>query len=223
MSSSLIILTLFGGVTGALHAAVSIVEVPLAERDLGQPAIRTFDINSDGVPDLRFEPAGSGGSLYSTRVYPLNGAQVLRDTTPANAGAANLQDYLAEFATAVIGPVPVVQPDPNNPYLGPSTNFAWHDQDYLIMAFGFQDGGPNFGGNFLSANHGYLAYSFMAGGDRFYGWFDIGMTSHTGLHFYEYGFENVAGQSIYLGSVPEPGRVALLGLAAVALLFSRRR
>ncbi len=209
---------------GIASASLTIVTIPENQRGLVPPFSLTFDINNDGLADLLFEPAGTGDSLYTTRVTPLNGAQVLRDTLPAFAGLADLKPYVGDFNIGIIGPVPSVQPDPNNPWLAPSTNFEWQSVGYATLAYGFQDGGPNNGGNYYNVSRGYMAYSFMHDDERYYGWFEIGMQFHNAVQFYGYTYETTPGTPVYLygSSVPEPGRAVLI-LAALAGVGLRRR
>ena len=63
------------------RAAVVLVNIPESERSIWGSETRNFDLNCDGVNDLFFAPAGSAGSSFTSRVYPLNGAQILMKPT----------------------------------------------------------------------------------------------------------------------------------------------
>lgn len=182
---------------------------------------RDFDVNNDGLVDLRFDANNSG--LLWARVTPLNGAQTLWNgniETPLT----NLSRYFdagpePEYAFQ-IGSDPHSFVVSNNPWLGPIRDFDWGAGGYL--AYTFQDNGAINRGQFQNVV-GYMGFSYQEGGQTHYGWFRVGTRTNSTAQFYEYAIETTPGQAIYLGSVPEPGRIALLMLGVMCWQIRRRR
>jgi len=178
---------------------------------------RDFDVNNDGLVDLRFDANNSG--LLWARVTPLNGAQTLWNLN-IETPVANLNGYFYDEYAFQINSDPHAFVISNTPWLGPIRDFHWGAGGYL--AYTFQDNGAINRGQFQNVV-GYMGFSYQENGQTHYGWFRVGTRTNSTAQFYEYAIETTPGQAIYLGSVPEPGHGVLAMLAGMAWTLRRRR
>lgn len=78
-------------------------------------------------------------------------------------------------------------------------------------------------GQWLAAGNNYFGFRFNIGSATHYGWGRINLTTAGNAKLLDLAYESVAGQSTYVGAIPAPGAMALLGLAGVAGRRRRRR
>jgi hypothetical protein len=79
-------------------------------------------------------------------------------------------------------------------------------------------------GAFRLPGPGYVGFSFEADDGTHYGWLQVYMNGAAlnAFSLVDYAYENIAGQGIHVGTVPEPGSLGLLATGAIGLLMWRR-
>lgn len=179
---------------------------------------RSFDVNNDGLEDLRFA-ANNSGLLWVT-VTPLNATQIVRNFTNFETPVTNLNGYFYDEYAFQIGSDPHAFVVSTNPWLGPIRDFYWGGGGTLASTY--QDNGAINSGQYQNVV-GYMGFSYQESGQTHYGWFRVGTQGNGTAQFYEYAIETTPGQAIYLGSVPEPGRGVLMLLGGLGLMNRRRR
>jgi PEP-CTERM motif len=201
------------GTTGLVHAVPVAANIPgdlipgsVPSVDPGISVL--WDVNNDGVNDFNFnfrQPQTVGGVDWQANVFPLNGAGII--------GAFDLN---SNFYVTHLNSGDTVSN--SNTFIGSPVQG--------IFAENFN--GVN-GGNFLSPNQqGYLGFSFLAGGNTYYGYLNLQVNRSTGgnfgIDFISATYDNVAGTPITV-VIPEPNTlsVLLLGAGGLGLVALRRR
>ncbi len=74
-------------------------------------------------------------------------------------------------------------------------------------------------------NRGFVGINFLIDDETHYGWADLQVNDDVTFTLYSFAYEDVAGQAITAGAVPEPSTVALLlaGAAGVGAMMRRRK
>jgi hypothetical protein len=90
----------------------------------------------------------------------------------------------------------------------------------------YDDSLPAVSGNWSETspdNTGYLGLQFEIAGDDHYGWAEITLNDDGTIELARFAYNDVAGESITAGQVPEPSSAALLILGAAGALTRRQR
>jgi hypothetical protein len=147
------------------------------------------------VPGWDVNPWSSSTLNFFNPSNPTGGVYVRTD--PAVAGVSNLTPGFTVGGSSLYSSG-VAQTTGSNPFVLNSSN--------NLVGFRFQ--------NEANANQVH------------YGWMRISLSGTLAVQpraLVEYAYENVAGQSIQAGAVPEPGTLGLLAMGAAGLVVSRRR
>ena len=171
-----------------------------------------FTFGSGSTNNINFDNAGNEEYVLGHRTGP-NRVQLLKDdqTIDANAYAISIGD--PNPAALSLGTT-----------IGPGTTFS-SAYDATIKNQG--DGSGNFTVDNITGNPQYVGVRFQLvdAGPLYYGWIGIDITDSTNLTGQVTGFayNNVAGNPIAAGAIPEPSGLALLALGAPLLLLRRRK
>lgn len=91
---------------------------------------------------------------------------------------------------------------------------------YGSLAYGAAN--PN--AEFNNATDAYIGLSFPIAGQTHFGWIRVDIDNAAGTFLIkDWAYEDVAGQGIAAGAVPEPGALSLLAVGASGVLAMRRR
>jgi len=189
-----------------LPAAIQYTDVPVVVTN-GWPIIGLpsnpypLDLDGDGATDLIFSSQTDGFSVFTQ-----TGAAVWATA----AGAMDLNTLAVPLAagteiTASLQPL-----------------YLW-DNDSVngsLLTSAMSQGAIGL----FTGQNAYLGVQFLHSGETHYGWVHLD-TSYVGLNtgnLLGYAWEDVPGQALMAGQVPEPSIWALMGLAGV-LLFCRHR
>lgn len=193
------------------YAAATAAGMTAAEWAQAEIVLSTgFTFGSGSTTNINFDNTGNEEYVLGHRTGP-NRVQLLKDdqTIDANAYAVlpgNTSPAALPFGTTI----------------GPSSTFA-NTYDTTIANQG--DGTGNFTIDNVTGNPQYVGVRFQldSAGPNYFGWIGVDITNATDLTGQVTGFayENIAGNPINAGAVPEPAGLALLALGAPFLL--RRR
>ncbi|HWL52467.1 MAG TPA: PEP-CTERM sorting domain-containing protein [Chthoniobacteraceae bacterium] len=148
-----------------------------------------------GIQDSKNSSGGGTFNIYIDRVKPY-----------ISGGAAD--GIMSEFGS----PIQALRLDEGD-IVGPSDPSFRYDSAPRIQ-------------NWTSDNPtGYLGLMFKVDGETHYGWALITETGTDQYELHSVAYEDIAGQSITIGAVPEPSSIALMALSAgsVAAFELRRR
>ena len=167
-----------------------------------------FDLNGDGVNDLRFRATGTQFDAIPTG----NNAVLANPDPPPNLGGHALRlDSGLEIG-------PSLQP-----------NWAWMQRERPVPYL--DEIGPNFltcgtiGCNGFWSDAGdtaYLGVRFYAGSELLYGWIRV-RTLSIGGTIYDWAYNTAPDQAILAGAVPEPSTWALFSLGLAMILIRRNK
>ena len=170
-----------------------------------------LDIDGDADIDVVFNILVGDATIQAARAFHVNGVTVSPSDTD--------NYYVFGFSAGeVINASSLSPADGGRPIDPDSGNFVnalgrWSN-DYSTLY------------NFVS--EGYIGIEFDNGGNTHYGWVAVNLTSPSAenlqLDITAYAWENIAGQGISAGAVPEPSTYALgLGLLALGAAGIRAR
>ncbi len=95
-----------------------------------------------------------------------------------------------------------------------------NSQFFGSMAYGANN--PN--AEFNNVTDAYIGLAFPIGGVNHYGWVRVDVDNAAGTFVIkDWAYDDVAGQGIEAGAVPEPGALSLLAVGAAGVMAMRRR
>lgn len=173
--------------------------IPIPITQIGGPV--PFDINADGVVDLRFEFDGDSVLAFTPRVTRL----ITYDSpgTPASAASSILPGTAIELS---IGDQALI----------------WDVGQISFNSCGANGNGSFCSGDFLDGSD-LMGVEFDISGGTHYGWIRM-FTSESGFGWIdEWAYESDPGIGIAAGAIPEPSAGLLLMLGACGFVLVRRR
>lgn len=184
----------------------------------GGSAFYSYDLNSDGVSDLRLRVRSETGTANAslTLVHAANIAGASVGIVGQTVGAYPYAGRLS--AGTVI--------DGSSGFLVLTTTTAGVIGNAASMAFG--PGYANSQWAFAGSNSGYLGVRFNIGPAEHFAWMRLTVEPQSSANpraitVHEWAYENVPGVGIEAAAVPEPSALGLLALGSVGLSARRRR
>jgi hypothetical protein len=175
----------------------------------GVSAFFPFDLNSDGVNDLRLR----------TRIDASSLAMVVAPTDVGSSVSVMGQIITYPYADRLAA----------GTLIDGSAGFLVLTQaagNVASMAFG--PGYANSQWAFAGQNSGYLGVRFNAGADQHFAWMRLTVEPNNSatpraITVHEWAYESVPGVGIAAGAIPEPSGLGLLALGSAGLAARRRR
>ena len=211
-------LTMICIVVRSIGAAVLFTQVDPSQMAI-HPTLpaRSLDFDSDGIMEIVFSSNGQDlvGALASHVEI-----QGIRELPPDLGAWATPLEYMEVVSATSASLGSWIVPNGTNTFgLRTATSqgtFSYWPQGYVFVP----DGGL---GSFTPVS-GYLAVRFQQSDGIHYGWVEIGVDSSAAYGYLRsYAWETTPNTPIIAGSVPEPGRMALLMLGCVCWQMRRRR
>ena len=176
--------------------------------------IYPYDLNSDGVSDLRFAVRAGTSEFNPSRAVVI---------------AANQVGSAVGVIGQTIDSYPYADRLAAGALIDGSSGFLVLTQQAAnpaSMAFG--QGYPNSQWAFAGSNSGYLGVRFNIGSAEHFAWMRLTVEPESSatpraITVHEWAFEDAPGIGIETGAVPEPSALGLLALGSVGLSARRRR